>query len=197
MTAAEKRLAAAQAQVDEARQALANAQREARELAAQEADVADARQHLRGIVDQRETAQTVAATLEQVVREREQERAAVILEEWPLLRSALEQRAGKLADRIGDVHARYAAELEPLEAAAEQMQGEWAELRQHLPRMVTSLFHLEMDGLTVPALEPDLRLAQFSPDDPSLPHWLAQVVAQSRQKAEAEKVAMPVGVPVA
>jgi hypothetical protein len=54
--------------------------------------------------------------------------------------------------------------------------------------MVTSLFRLEMDGLTVPALEPDVRLAQFSEHDPSLPYWLAQILAQSRQKAKAEKV---------
>jgi hypothetical protein len=216
MTAAQKREQAAEKAVADAMRALINARQEIAGLMAQEADiaasieqavadsvrtgkpvdVADARQHLRGIVDQRETAQTVAATLEQVVRERQQELAAARVADFPELRSALVKRAETIAERMEEIHRRYAAELAPLDVEAGQLGAEWDTLRQTLPRAVTGTFRLDMVDLKIPNVEPHQGLAQFDPSDPSLPAWLGPVIEQSRRLVEQANPPVPLGVPV-
>ena len=170
MNQAQRRVAAAEKALDDAQQALHNARAEAYTLAAREqnvdaaireaidtavrdgkpADVGDAHATLRSIRDQRATAEAVAQTLVDVVREREQALAAARLADYPELRSALVKRADTIADRVADVHARYAAELAPLEAETRQVQREWDALRRTLPRAVAGAFNLDMVDLDIP-----------------------------------------------
>jgi chromosome segregation ATPase len=217
MNAAERKLRAAEKAVEEAEDRLAGARLEVANLRGQAADVDaaltasiaeavrggapvsvdDARAHARDLADERATAETIASTLEQVVADRLRDVEAVRLECFPELRSGLDTRAQKLADQIAAVHEKYARELEPLEAASEDLKAEWSSLRGALPRALTSTLRLEMLGLTVPPLEPHVGLAQYDPRDPSLPNWLRPLIEQSRRLVEQQNPVVPIGVPVA
>jgi hypothetical protein len=83
------------------------------------------------------------------------------------------------------------------EAEAGAVEAECDLLRRALPRIITSLFNLEMAHGIVATVEPDTRLAMLDPTGPSLPPWFAAVAEQCRAKADADRLETPVGVPVA
>jgi hypothetical protein len=203
MNAAEKRLKAANTAVEEARAAYLNAQTELRALAAREADVAasietavadavrggkpvdvaDARQHLRDVVDQRATAETVTATLEQVVREREQERDRVIADEFMELAPGVARDGHEILAAKAEAWQAYQAAVAPLDAAERQLRARWEQLRAPLPPPIRppSL----NDGLEPVLPEASSAIGHYVPD-PSWPRWAAAIVEQSQVMAERE-----------
>jgi hypothetical protein len=157
VNAAEKRLKAANTAVEEARAAYANAQAELRALAAREADVAasiettvadsvrggkpvdvaDARQHLRDVVDQRATAATVTFTPEQVIREREQERDRVIADEFMEIAPGVARDGHDILDAKAEAwQGLPGCRRAPLDPAERQLRARWEQLRAPLPALI-------------------------------------------------------------
>jgi hypothetical protein len=205
MNAAEKRLAAAQKTVDEAKAALGHAQREVRDLGAQEASVDqairaaideatragkppsvdDARDHARGLADKRATAEQVVATLTSVVRERGEARDRQIAEDFPELAEAVERDLNKLRAEQAAVVAAYEEAMEPLRAAERGLVKHWAMITAPLPAPLRPASTNEDGGVDPVVPTPNVGLGHYVPE-PHWPAWARKVVNQSREMATDE-----------
>jgi hypothetical protein len=216
MNAAEKRLHAAQAEVDKAKEALAHAQREVRDLAVQEGSVDqairvaideatragkapsvdDARHHARSLADKRATAEQVVATLASVVREREEARDHQIAEDFPELVDGVARDAAKIHAGHAAALAAYEAATKPLEQAERELRTRWQALTAPLPAPLRPpLLDADLDPV-MPT--PNVGLGRYVAEL-YWPEWARQVVEASRNMdaAETERIniaSVPMGV---
>lgn len=215
MTAAEKRLKAADDAVQKARDRLASAGAEHANVATQaveldaaiqrtiyqattdgtNADVSDSRARLNGLRERAELIGPVVRALSDGVDRAEKARTALIADQFLELREALVSRAADVRAEREEMYQRHAQEERLVAAKVADLEQRWRDYVAALPpplrpRGLTS-------NLDVPSVEPNSGLGIYVAAE-DWPPWAAEVIAESKRLAflEGEKLRMT-GVPVA